>query len=353
MITAEEIVAIHVEITNKCNARCPGCARTYQGKTHPSLENNLTEWSLERFKQVFPVETFIDGKMFTLGGTVDEPMMHSQIYEIADYIISNNGSLEIFSNTGCNTAETFKKLGELSKQTNRLKMFFSVDGLEHTNHLYRINVKWNKVLENMTAYAKQGGHCEWHYLAFKHNIDDIDDAKILANSLGITFKVRQNMRNTEPYTAHVYSKQNGELKLSTHLVEPTYDARFEHKQIQLKRDNKLEPQSLEDFKTIHCVCLHQKEIFIDWQQRLWPCCWFANDYNFGKTILENQYLTQMDNDFGITWNSLHHHSIIDILNHSYYNKLLEQSWMPGAKYHAKTCFRTCGNQGSRQRYKFT
>lgn len=34
-LTVDQIHNIHFEITNKCNSRCPGCARTLNGDTHP------------------------------------------------------------------------------------------------------------------------------------------------------------------------------------------------------------------------------------------------------------------------------------------------------------------------------
>ena len=351
MIDIQEITAISVELTNKCNARCPGCARTFQGKTHPYLENKLMEWSLEDVQKMFP-PTFIKNKTFTLGGTVDEPMMNNHILSIVEYIIHSGGRVEIYSNTGCNNRETFAQLGRLSKQSQSLQMIFSVDGLEHTNHLYRINVKWHKVLENMTAYAEQGGECEWHYLAFKHNEHDIEQAKELAQTLNIKFKVRQNMRNTQPYTAYVYNKIDGKPVLSTHTVEPTYNKKYEHEEIDKKRNNQLK-QMPQDFRSITCVMLHKKEIFVDWNKKLWPCCWFSTYNTFGRQVQGSELFEELEQDFGENWNDLQQHTMVEILNHPYYNKLLEQSWIKGSKYHTPICFENCGNHGSRQKYKFT
>lgn len=350
-IDINEICAIHVELTNKCNARCPRCARTLLGKTHPYIQQNLLEWPMQDITSMFP-KHFVKGKTFTLGGVVDEPMMHSKIYEIVEYLVENQAMVEIFTNTGCSTPQTFHKLGKLSKNTNLLKMFFSVDGLEHTNHLYRVNVKWNKVLKNMTAYAQQGGLCEWQYLVFKHNEHDIENAKKLALSLKIPFVIRQNMRNTEPYNAHVYKKINGELVMSSYLIEPTYNKKYEHKDIEKKRNNQL-LESHDDYKEIDCVMLHKKEIFIDWNKKLWPCCWFATANSFGRMIESNKIFAQFEKDFGIDWNDLNKHSLNEVLQHPYYTKILEKSWKIDHEYHTPICFENCGNSGIRQRYKFT
>ena len=53
MISIANLKHIHLEITNKCNSRCPGCARTHQGDTHPDLKPLLMEWSLDHMKNFF------------------------------------------------------------------------------------------------------------------------------------------------------------------------------------------------------------------------------------------------------------------------------------------------------------
>ena len=64
-------------------------------------------------------------------------------------------------------------------------MRFSVDGLEHTSSLYRVNVKWKTVLRNMKAYAKNRGKCLWQYLVFDFNYNDIEEAYKLSKQLEI------------------------------------------------------------------------------------------------------------------------------------------------------------------------
>ena len=108
-----------IEITNKCNARCPGCIRTVDGDTHPLLQQNITEWSLKEFSNLFPKDIISD-KEFIFGGTVDDPFMNKSIIDITKYILDNNGIIEMHTNTGANTKEVFSEMGKLSKETGRL-----------------------------------------------------------------------------------------------------------------------------------------------------------------------------------------------------------------------------------------
>ena len=64
---------------------------------------------------------------------------------------------------------------------------FSIDGLEDTNHLYRRNVKWEKVIENARSFITAGGKAHWDMLVFEHNKHQVDEAKSYANKLGFVW----------------------------------------------------------------------------------------------------------------------------------------------------------------------
>jgi len=341
---------IHLEITNKCNSRCPGCARTLDGDTHPLLKPHMMQWSLNDFQKFFDPK-FIDNKLFTFGGVVDEPFMNTHIMDIVDYILKCNGYIEIFTNTGANTKEVFETFGKWSKQTGRLDVKFSVDGLEDTNHLYRVNVDWHKVIENMTAYATQGGKCEWQYLVFEHNEKDIDDAKNIADSLGVPFVLRQNVRNIAPWTAVAKKKIDGKIVEETFTVNPTKNKSLEHpdtdKVANWKENFEISEQ--DKAKSIRCKMFHEKEIFVDWSGRVFPCCWFASDYFFDA----DHHLKEVDIEYGDGWNSLHLHTLEEIMAHEYYAILLQKSWQRGSKFYSSDCFKKCGDKGARQSYQYT
>ena len=224
----DNLDTIRVEITNKCNARCPGCERTVDGDTHPELKNNVVEYTLDDFKNMFP-QDMVHGKEFYFGGTVDDPMMNKNVYDICEYVISNQGQVTLETNTGANTADTYTKLGQLSYESNgKLHVYFSVDGLEKTNHLYRVNVMWTKVLENMKAYSSSKGKCTWQYLVFDHNYDDVSKAKELAQELGIDLVLRQNVRNVKPWISKTKVKNKETKKIETKTFEVKTTEKFEH-----------------------------------------------------------------------------------------------------------------------------
>ena len=80
-------VQFEIEITSKCNARCPGCSRTLDGDTHPDLD--MLEITLEEFKHIFPPEV-INERHFGFSGVYGDPGMARDILPICEYLLENN-----------------------------------------------------------------------------------------------------------------------------------------------------------------------------------------------------------------------------------------------------------------------
>ena len=341
----KDLDTIHIEITNKCNARCPGCERTVNGDTHPELKKNVVEYTLDDFKNMFP-SNMVQGKEFYFGGTVDDPMMNKNVYDICEYVINNNGEITLETNTGANTSETYARLGKLSHDSNgKLHVYFSVDGYENTNHLYRVNVLWSKVLENMTAYASSKGKCTWQYLVFDHNYDDIPKAKELAKELGIKLVLRQNVRNVKPWISKTKVKNKETKKIETKTFEVKTTDKFKHPE--LSKVKKIIENKQPVRKSINCLMVHKGEIFVAWNSRVWPCCWFATD-----SFARYDYFEKLDEKLGKTWNNLKHNSLDQILSHDYYAKILKESWTnPQFKdYYYPFCYTKCGDNNARTHY---
>ena len=64
----DTIKKIELEITSDCNAACPGCARTI----HRDLLQ-VTSFSLEDLKRIFPTPNHIANKQFKFCGVLGDP----------------------------------------------------------------------------------------------------------------------------------------------------------------------------------------------------------------------------------------------------------------------------------------
>jgi sulfatase maturation enzyme AslB (radical SAM superfamily) len=103
--------------------------------------------------------------------------------------------LNLNTNGGYRDQDFWEELGSLNASVN-----FALDGLEDTNHIYRINVDYHKVIENAATFMKHGGRATWVFIEFDWNKHQIDDAKKLAETMGFErFILKKSGRNnTKP-----------------------------------------------------------------------------------------------------------------------------------------------------------
>ena len=353
-----EIKKIHVEITSRCNAACPGCARQDEktGKPLSFLKKNKVDWSLEDFKKIFPKDIVKD-KKFEFGVVVDEPFMNPNIVSIVAYLLESGvNGVDINTNGGVGSAETWNDIGKLSSlYPNSMTITFSVDGFENTNHIYRVNVKWKKVLQNMKIFTSHNAKsAKWDYLVFDHNEDDIELANNLANELGIEFKVRANTRNIKSWNTFATVKENGKIVERKYKVEPSTNKKFEHSDTEKVKEyfNKDRTISTEELDNIRCMMLDRKEIFVDFSKRLWPCCWWGTVYWIDHDKFMDNGINKL---YGHSWNDLGIHSIDDVLQHKYYQLDLSGEARYNDEsplYSGKMCYKQCGDCGSRHGYEF-
>ena len=89
----------------------------------------------------------------------------------------------------------------------RGKVQFSVDGLEDTNNLYRVNVNWNKVEEAMDVFTQAGGKGRWVYLIFEHNEHQVEEAEQMAKLFGLEFVRKKTGRWVQSYKGKKIDKK--------------------------------------------------------------------------------------------------------------------------------------------------
>lgn len=176
------------EISSYCNAKCPVCPRHYLGSTrlHPKLQQDNI--SYEQFVEWFPYDILNKVGQYSFCGNFGDPAMNPDFIKILEYIRGNStghfAPIVMRTNGGPRDTQFWFDVGRLVTLT-----VFSVDGLQDTNHLYRRNVKWDKLVANMRECARgakeYGRSTQWEYLVFKHNQHQTSPARELAAEFGI------------------------------------------------------------------------------------------------------------------------------------------------------------------------
>jgi MoaA/NifB/PqqE/SkfB family radical SAM enzyme len=259
-----DVKQIHVEASSYCNARCPLCPRSLYGYKVEGVypETHLSVDTFQKILEQFPKREFV-----YFNGNLGDPMMNPKILPLTEVTecrtsITTNGSI--------GTQETWERLA-----TTGVEVTFSVDGLEDTNHLYRQEVEWHKVIERMKWFIKMGGKATWKFVVFKHNAHQKDQARDISKSLGFkNFIVEDHGRNYGPAL-----DRDGKI---THWILPEdgsrsptpYDVKAGIDRYKKTHHNfQLEQKKYE----ISCEHLNDNSVYIDARGRLAPCCYQGFD----------------------------------------------------------------------------
>ena len=244
----DNVKEIHIEPTSLCNAECPMCARNVYGKmVNPYIrlkslplqwfEKNITPKQIKKLKKVF------------FCGNVGDPASAPELLDIIAYFKSHNSNLVVGlnSNGGLKTTEWWRKLGQLLDGALDYCVF-SIDGLDDTNHLYRRNVQWQKVVKNTTAFISTGASAHWDMLVFEHNKHQVQEAKEQADQMGFKW-----FRSKETDRWDTYTKNLG-LMPAEDYQPPSYG------------------------RNVTCEKDRDSSVFLDYTGKYWPCCHMAEAY---------------------------------------------------------------------------
>jgi MoaA/NifB/PqqE/SkfB family radical SAM enzyme len=185
---------LHMETSSVCNAACPMCPREVD--INFNKDTDAVSLSLEQVKTLFSVE-FIQGlESMYMCGNYGDPASAPECIDIFKYFREVNPkiTLGMHSNASLRNTNWWTELGSVLSNDHDY-CYFSVDGLSDTNHIYRINTNFNKIMENANAFIKAGGKAHWEYLVFEHNEHQVDEARKLSESMGfVSFREKVSRR---------------------------------------------------------------------------------------------------------------------------------------------------------------
>jgi MoaA/NifB/PqqE/SkfB family radical SAM enzyme len=180
-----DITLLLIELSTYCNAGCPHCARfDSDGNLHPDL--TLGHLDIESIQSNLQLDQLVNLKIVRLEGDKGDPIMHPKIEKIIDFFSQAPSSpeIQIVTNGSIRSPAWWKSLAE--KKHPRLKVTFSIDGLEDTNHLYRVGLNFNKIIDNATSFINAGGNAVWKFLLFRHNEHQLNEVITLSKQLGFS-----------------------------------------------------------------------------------------------------------------------------------------------------------------------
>jgi sulfatase maturation enzyme AslB (radical SAM superfamily) len=235
-----DIKVLHIEPTDVCQAACPLCAREtdmlFDKRQHHHLD-------MTKITQVFSTDQIAQLDKMFMCGVYGDPAAGQHTLDIYKEFRRLNSDIVLGMNTNGALRNTawWHKLGVIFNQP-RDYVVFSIDGLENTNSIYRVNVNWSQLMTNVDAFVSAGGSAHWDMLVYEHNQHQVDECEQLARALGFTwFRAKISKRG-----------------FTERLKQP----------IGWKVPN---VQSTK----INCHALNEQSVYIDAQGHLIPCCWLG------------------------------------------------------------------------------
>jgi len=366
------ITQVHWEPSDKCNSACPMCPRyDSQGFEIGTLEN--TEWTLEGFQTAW-TEPFVKSLSKILAcGNFGDPCACRDFSDIYSYVREMNPRIGLACNTNgsLRNPNWWYKLGSVMRQEQNSGNYctFSLDGLEDTNHLYRRNTNWKKIMENAAAFIDAGGVAHWDYIVFEHNEHQIDEARELARKMGFkNFNVKRTTRWSTYKSKGLFSKEKQGIYPVYWKGEHLYDLKQPNEEslkhnfedAQYFKQSKYQSITLDDFKNmvgqvnhdvrfvngkwrtidltdlnIACRAIrdareHQpyNEIYISAGGTVAPCCFLGSEPFIDKKVKnrDENYLSLIEAQGGLEKLNMHKNNIFDILQLDIFQKWIPDTW---------------------------
>lgn len=328
MLKFEQIKKIHLELTTRCNARCPMCMRNYQGYEYNS-GYPITELTLAQIQHILSPTVLRQIKSISINGNLGDFGLARDALSIVQYLVDSGvPRISICTNGSMRTPDWWAQLALPG-----VEVGFALDGLEDTHHLYRLDTNWHTIMQNAQALIKAGGRAVWRFVAFDHNRHQEKSCRIMAHELGfVRFENISDGRGQGPvFTrsgefSHWLGRPNDRVTPVTEMVQH-HLTWFDPKTVQIENDQ----PDLE----INCEHLRGQEIYISADGSVYPCC-FLGFYPASMNHPGNSQLAPL-----VQRNNALEYDLATCLE---WFDLVEQSWQQKsiAQGRLMTCVNTCG-----------
>ena len=296
MYKFEDIRDVHLEITSKCQAKCPMCPRRINGgPMNPFIK--LDDITLDRFKEWFPRQFIQQLNSMFMCGNLGDPIISRDTMQIFEHLREVNPRMKLSMHTNGSAREQ-NWWKELAKY--RVIVTFGIDGLEDTHHLYRISTDFNKIIDNAKAFIGAGGYAKWHMLVFEHNEHQVQEAKQMSEELGFKMFTTKNTTRFKDDHFQVIDEKGNPL----HKLRPS------------EKSKAMIPMMQEASKNVkpNIICKAKKynQIYVSACGNVSPCCWLDVEWMPPTQPSRMDYMKKINK-----FPNLYKESLKEILQRSY------------------------------------
>jgi MoaA/NifB/PqqE/SkfB family radical SAM enzyme len=205
MFDRDSVRTLHMETSTECNAACPMCPRETDIKF--DKKNDAVSLSLEKVKELFDDKFIKQLDYMFMCGNYGDPASAPDCIDIFNHFrdVNQNIKLGMNSNGSLRNEKWWSTLGSILSRDND-NCYFGIDGLRDTNHIYRVNTNYDKIMKNAKAFIDAGGKAYWKFLVFEHNEHQVEEARELSKDMGfVGFEPAVSIRLDVPKFFHLRS----------------------------------------------------------------------------------------------------------------------------------------------------
>lgn len=262
-----KLKALDTEITNRCNAACPLCPRTgtFSGVAQFMHNTGSMDVRPEIFDEILTSKAGSSIRKVTYCGNYGDPMVHPKALEIFQKC-ANHGvtTQKVDTNGAMRNADWWAKVGSIPG----FEVNFAIDGLEDTNHLYRVNTNFKKILENAQAFIDAGGTAHWVFIVFEHNQHQVEEARALSKKMGF-----KRFANKE--TVRAFSPESGTTTLEGRKYKKSKKSDIIKTDFALPDKEKYKPEMVRigyKERPVSCLAQEKSQLFLTCDENIIPCC---------------------------------------------------------------------------------
>jgi MoaA/NifB/PqqE/SkfB family radical SAM enzyme/NADP-dependent 3-hydroxy acid dehydrogenase YdfG len=363
MFSLDSINEYQIELTTYCNAACPQCPRNINGgKVNPHLKlEHLDRHVIDR---AFPADLCNRLQQVFFCGSYGDPIMHPDFLDILRDFRKKSPTLWLYMHTngGAHSVDFWRDVAEIIGDYGQVD--FNIDGLADTNHIYRRNTNFDKIITNAEAFIRAGGRAVWNYIIFEHNQHQLDEARLLSELIGFKeFKSRATGRFLNHKTMETFDSWPVEDRTGKRVFEikpTTLDSQKNQSIEFLPQLKKQYPDMAEYFKTVDICCdsLEHKRVAINAHGMVLPCNMLNHNLqdarffdpdvlpcsNSLSTVDGKNQVSEFINQHGADTLNIKNNSLEQVFKSSFWHSLT-QSWTyqtyPERLFE---CAMTCGKQ---------
>jgi len=220
---------IHLEPTNICTLKCPGCPRTKFINQWPSHWKNhsIDTSALLRF-----LDIELSGVNISLCGNYGDPIYHPDLAGMIRGLKNQGAMISIVTNGGHRKRSWWQEL--VQELTSDDSVTFSIDGIPENFTQYRINGDWPTIQDAIEVCVAAPCKTIWSFIPFSYNENNIDQAQQLSQHLGIDQFCTNRSSRFDEQTMHFkpsndligiqwHSQQNWKQTITVKKVIPECD----------------------------------------------------------------------------------------------------------------------------------